>query len=151
MQWVRVLKMKFELLILMVLILASAEDFFHKEISLWMPVICGIISFSCIFTGYLNNETDLVNVILSLLPGAALLLVALVTGQAIGYGDGLMALTIAPVLGFEKTCIVILAGMMMSLVYSIFLLIVRQSDKKATFAFVPFLAAGMGVTILAEM
>ncbi len=143
--------MNFDLLILIVLIFASVEDFFRKEISLWMPVICALISLACIVTDYLYKETDIMNVFLSLLPGAVLVFIAFVTSQAIGYGDGLMALSFAPVLGFEMTCIVILAGMMMSMVYSIFLLIVRQSDKKTSFAFVPFLTVGMGVTMLAKM
>lgn len=143
--------MIFEILILIVLIFASIEDFLYKEISLWMPAVCGLISLISVLTGCLNKETDIFNALLSLLPGILLLCAAHVTGQAIGYGDGLMALGFAPAFGFEITCIVILAGMMMSMVYSIFILIVRQSDKKTSFAFVPFLTAGMGVTMLAKM
>lgn len=143
--------MKFELLILIVLIFASLEDFFRKEISLWMPAVCALISLVSILVGCLYKQTDMMDVLLSLLPGIVLLAVAFLTREAIGYGDGLMALSFAPVLGFEMTCIVILAGMMMSMVYSIFLLIVRQSDKKTSFAFVPFLTVGMGVTMLAKI
>ena len=143
--------MKIEILIMIVLLFAAAEDFYRKEISFWMPAVCGVISMISIIMEYLHGEIDILNILLATIPGVILLLLAFATGQEIGYGDGLMALSIAPALGFEKTCFVLFISMTLSSLYSILYLIIEKSDKKSTFPFMPFLAAGMGVALLAKV
>ena len=142
-------RMNYEILILIVLIFAAIEDLFRKEISLWMPFVAGLISLVCIAEKYLRVELDFGGALASLIPGAILLLISFVTRQEIGYGDGLMALSIAPVLGFERTCFVLFISMTLSSIYSILYLIIKRGDKKSTFPFIPFLVAGMGVTLFA--
>ena len=116
-----------------------------------MPAVCGVISAVSIILNYLQGEMDVANILLAMIPGVVLLIIAFVTGQEIGYGDGLMALSFAPVLGFEKTCFVLFISMTLSSLYSILYLIIEKSDKKTTFPFIPFLAAGMGVTLFAKI
>ena len=141
--------MNFEILILIVLIFAAVEDFFRKEISLWMPFVSGLLSLVYIAVECLCGEIDIVGVLVSLIPGVILLVIAFATKQEIGYGDGLMALAIAPVLGLDKICFVLFISMTLSSIYSILFLIIKKGDRKSTFPFIPFLAAGMGVTMFA--
>ena len=132
------------MLILVVLIFAAAEDFFRKEISFWMPAISGLISLVKIAVDFCYGEMDFAGILFSLVPGVVLLIIAFATKQEIGYGDGLMAL------GFEKTCVVLCISMTMASLFSILLLIVKR-DKRSTFPFIPFLTAGMGVTLFAKI
>ncbi|MCR5556110.1 MAG: prepilin peptidase [Butyrivibrio sp.] len=141
--------MSFEILVLIVLLIAAVEDFFRKEISLWLPMVCGLISLICVMVQYLNANLDYAGVLASMIPGAILLLVAFSTGQEIGYGDGLMALAMAPVLGFDRTCFVLIISMTLSSLYSILYLIIKRGGRKSSFPFIPFLAVGMGVALLA--
>ncbi len=142
--------MNFEMLILVVLIFAAAEDFFRKEISFWMPAISGLISLVKIAVDFCYGEMDFAGILFSLIPGVVLLIIAFATKQEIGYGDGLMALSFAPILGFEKTCVALCISMTMASLFSILLLIVKR-DGRSTFPFIPFLTAGMGVTLFAKI
>ena len=85
----------------------------------------------------------------SLMPGAALLLVALVTHEAVGYGDGLLLLVAGPLFGWQKMLLCIPAALLLTSAVSVFLLAFKKADRKTKILFIPFLAAGMGVISLA--
>lgn len=85
----------------------------------------------------------------SLVPGMVLLLVALLSGEAIGYGDGLLLLATGPLFGWQKMLLCIPAALLLTTIASVLLLVMKKADRKTKIPFVPFLAAGMGVISVA--
>lgn len=137
--------MFFYISVLAILIAASVEDFMRKEIPILMPVLCLVnsalsVAF-CIYTGNFWLE----DTIMSLLPGVVLLLIGVVTGQAVGYGDGLMTLCIAPALGLCNTCLGLIVALGAAAFTSIILLVVKKGSRHTKIPFMPFLTLGVGV------
>lgn len=143
--------MFFSIMVLVILIAASIEDFCRKEVSVLMPVLFGINSVSSVVSDLFSGDFNFADLWVSLLPGALLLLVGMVTGQAIGYGDGLILLCLAPALGLYNTCICLLVAMAASAIVSIVILALKKGNRNTRLPFVPFLTLGVGVTILAQI
>ncbi|WP_026507982.1 hypothetical protein [Butyrivibrio sp. MC2013] len=83
-------------------------------------------------------------VFFELLPGLAILFVAFVTGQKIGYGDGWMILFCGPVFGLMNVALGSCAGFFLAGAFSAVLLLLRKAGRNTRLPFLPFLAAGMG-------
>ena len=96
-----------------------------------------------------NGSTTPQELAASMMPGAALLLVALVTKEAVGYGDGLLLLATGPLFGWQRMLLCIPAALLLTAIVSVVLLAVKKANRKTKIPFVPFLAAGMGVISLA--
>ena len=71
--------------------------------------------------------------------GVALLLLAKVTNEAIGYGDGMVVIVVGLWKGFFQTVELLLISLMIAALYSILLLVVKKVGKKHTMPFIPFL------------
>ena len=83
---------------------------------------------------------------LSLLPGAVLIALCLVTKQGIGLGDGLMVLSLGPLFGMNGILLVVFIAFMFSAFAGGILLIFKRARIKSAMAFMPFLTIGVGVT-----
>ncbi|MCM1175824.1 MAG: prepilin peptidase [Blautia sp.] len=84
---------------------------------------------------------------LSLLPGIFFLLTGLLTGEKVGYGDGLLLLFAGLLLGAYRCFLALGAGLVFSAAVSLFLLLFRRADRNSRIPFVPFLVCGMGVVM----
>ena len=142
--------MFFHIVVLLILIAASVEDLLRKEVSVLMPVLFGINSLSSVISSVLSGEFNCTDLFVSLLPGVLLLLVGVVTGQAVGYGDGIIMLCLAPALGTFNTCLCFAVAMAASAFVSIIILVLGKGDKNTRLPFVPFITLGVGVTIFAQ-
>lgn len=96
-----------------------------------------------------NGTCSLQELAASLMPGAILLLVALLTREAVGCGDGLLLLVTGPLFGWQKMLLCLPAALLLTTFASVILLVLKKADRKTKIPFVPFLAAGMGVISLA--
>jgi leader peptidase (prepilin peptidase)/N-methyltransferase len=143
--------MFFYIVVLLILIVASVEDLLRKEVSVLIPVLFGINSFSSVIASIFSGEFNCTDIFVSLLPGVLLLLVGVVTGQAVGYGDDIITLCFAPALGLFNTCLCFAVAMTASAFVSIIILVLRKGDKNTRLPFVPFITLGVGVTILAQI
>lgn len=131
------------------MITAALFDVRTKKIPL--PVI-GAAAGCSLLAGMLllrNGTCTAQELAASLMPGAALLLVALVTKEAVGLGDGLLLMATGPLFGWQRMLLCIAAALLLTTVASAVLLAVKKADRKTKIPFVPFLAAGMGVISLA--
>ena len=131
--------------------LAAIEDFATKEISLWMPLSCGVVSAMQLILGMIKGDGGLMEALLSLIPGLVFIFLSFATRQDIGYGDGLMMLSFAPVLGLNRVCFCIVVALTISSVFSIILLMLRKGNRDTRISFIPMLAVGVGVTFLAQI
>ena len=134
--------MIFKIGILIILILSSIEDIRKKEILLWEIATCGFMSVAAMGFAIYEGSFDILYILLSLLPGALMLLLSLITREGIGYGDGLIILAAGPAIGFDDLIMALMTAIVLSGLFSGILLIVKKAKRKTRIAFMPFLAAG---------
>ncbi len=131
--------------------IASYRDIRSREIALLPILACGMISLVKVAWDFYCGVADPVDLLLSLLPGALFLIIALVSREGIGYGDGLLLLSAGPALGFVTAALGATTAVFASGMISGVLLTLRRVGRKTKLPFVPFLAFGMGVMIFAKV
>nr|WP_297766888.1 prepilin peptidase [uncultured Butyrivibrio sp.] len=137
-----------KILTLAIMLLVAYEDIKKKEISMKAIIVCALLALSS--TGIrLYTGGELLDSFLSLLPGAIMLIIGRITKEEVGYGDGLMLMTIGPVFGLEHVMLGCFTGLFAISILSIFILVCRKGNRKTKIAFVPFLTLGMGVMMFA--
>ena len=136
----------FKVLALITLMVAAVMDIREKKILLSVPTVQ--MTFSVLYFLYLfsKGEESFGGLMLSLLPGAVLIALCLVTKQGIGLGDGLMVLSLGPLFGMNGILLVVFIAFMFSALAGGILLIFKRARIKSAMAFMPFLTIGVGVT-----
>lgn len=117
-------------------------DIRKKEIPVFIIVAFGLLSLIAVA---IAQKPELYSVLYSLIPGAVMLGLSLCTKESIGYGDGFVVLVLGVLLGFVECVFVVLAGLFLSAVVGLVLLVFKKVRGKSRMPFMPFLAAGLGV------
>jgi leader peptidase (prepilin peptidase)/N-methyltransferase len=146
---IRSLVMFFIVLTMTVLVIASIHDIRKKEISFWMLSACGSIAVLTSAVGIMDGVKTWEECFLAIVPGVLLLLIAYVSRQGIGYGDGFLVLAVGPVFGFEQIFTGVCLAFGISAVFSIGMIVFAKAGRKSSFPFIPFLTSAMGVILLA--
>ena len=135
------------------LIIAAVTDIRKKDISVAIPILCGVLSLIfAVIPAFLSADPYRIKgFFFSLIPGVLMLLISGVTDQSLGYGDGLMALAIGPAFGLEGTVFALTLAVFASGLFSIVLLVIRKAGKKTQIPFLPFMTLGMGVMLFAPV
>jgi leader peptidase (prepilin peptidase)/N-methyltransferase len=120
----------------------SVEDLCRKEISL-LPVIgMAVIGTVCSLLG--GDWTD-ASVLLRFFPGLLVLLLARLTGESIGYGDGWVLLALGCFFEPEDLVGLCMTAISCAGIAALFLLLVLHRGRHAQIPFVPFLLLGYGI------
>lgn len=84
-------------------------------------------------------------ILISILPGAAMLILGFLTDEKIGYGDGLVVLALGLWLGFEELLYALLIGTVLSSAVSMCCLLkYRKSELiRVKIPFIPFMFVGL--------
>lgn len=121
------------------------EDLWKKQISslplLLLAVAGGGISLAL---GDWGDGTALWR----LLPGCVMLLLAWLTRESIGYGDGFVVLCLGCFLDVWEILNICMAALTLSGLAALFLLLVKKKNRKTQMPFVPFLLVGYGMQLL---
>lgn len=141
--------MLFGMIILTVLGIISFRDIKEKEIPMWLIWCCGALSLGRVIYLLTTGAFSPLEMLISLLPGALLLLTAYITRGGVGYGDGLLALGIGPAVGPAVLAAGLGIAVMASGLFSGVLLILKKAGRKTRIPFVPFVAFGVGVMLFA--
>lgn len=127
----------------------SILDIRFRKMPVWLLVVGGIAG-----TGYQIwkwVKGDLVSIVLigvGAIVGILFLGVSKITGQALGYGDGIIILILGICLGFWDLSIVLMIAFFIASVMAIALIVVKKGKRKRTMPFVPFLCIGYIVFVL---
>lgn len=124
----------------------SYWDFKYKQIPLWYSLIGALVG--AVFL--LFERTDGMGFILSLLPGVIALVMAWITREAIGYGDGVVMLVLGLYLTFSQIVFLVMAAILFAGTVALLLLVIRKKSGKYRMAFVPFLAVAYGFLLWME-
>ena len=110
-----------------------------RQISL---VLTGVLFLTGIGWQILVEQTSWLEWLLSLLPGAGFLTLSYISREQVGYGDGLLLLTVGIWLGFGQTFGVLTLGLILCSVLCGVLLMRKKIRKQDSIPLVPFLLLG---------
>ncbi len=126
-------------IILIYLGILAGMDVKKRQISL---VLTGVLFLSGIGWQILVEQTSWPEWLLSLLPGAGFLLLGYVSREQVGYGDGLLLLTVGIWLGFGQTFGIVTLGLVFCSVLCGVLLMKKKMQRQDSVPLVPFLLLG---------
>ena len=131
------------MLLLGYLAAASIKDIKKRTVSYWLAMIFG---FAAIVIHFLTRESHMMW-LSGVLPGIFLLMVAWLTHQSVGYGDGCVMLVIGLFLGASASISILMIALLVLCPISLVLLI-WSKDRKKTLPFVPFLLAAYMIWLI---
>jgi len=117
------------------LIYTSITDIKERTISGVALILFTVAGLICLCLGRNLNPVDS---ICGALIGLSLALVSFCTNGELGMGDALLLLVTGIFLGFERNLTLLLLALMLSSLFSVYLLI-REKNVKKEYPFVPFL------------
>lgn len=122
----------------------SGKDIKLKKISVVPLLVSGILSVIYVLAG---KGMSMEHFMVCMLPGMLFLLLSLLTGEKVGYGDGAVLLVMGLWTNGFFCMMVTCMAVFLSGLYSVYLLL---KGKKELIPFVPFLLAAMEVMLLYE-
>ncbi len=135
-----------EIVLFVFLAVCAVFDGFSRRVPL-VVVWLGILTAVCLRINGMMGETDLMEVTLSLIPGAGFFLLGFLTREKVGYGDGWALLMIGLFVGAFRCFLILLVGLMAESAVAIVLLAVGKIKRDREIPFLPFLLLGMGVAV----
>lgn len=126
------------------LLVLSIYDWCTKKIPVWLAVSGaitaaggGIYAGACSTDGW---QSALLRLFSGMLPGVFLLLLAGFTHK-IGWGDGVVLLTVGLTLGYRECMALFCFSVLAAAVFSVVLLMLHRADRHTTLPYLPFLTA----------
>lgn len=118
------------------LILSTLIDLRKKEVNISLCISVALVGL--IYEIFIS-KTDILSIILGILPGIFLMLTSIVTNEEIGKGDAAILGTIGIFLGLKKTILVLIYALFSTIIIGGILLLIRKKNKKYKIPFVPFI------------
>ena len=130
------------IILLLYLLCSSYKDIKTKTIPIKTSIFIAIVCFVAnIFIYNIKFTYIIMWMLKGCTVGFVLLLLALITKENIGYGDGLIFLIIGIGTGFENTILTCSLSFILTSIIAILLLLFRHK-KNTTIPFVPFICIG---------
>ncbi len=120
----------------------ATEDIKEKKVSIYKILIAGIVA---LIYQLLIGNYNLWIFLESFFPGIVLLLIALITKESIGFGDGMAVIVFGLWTGWLFTMQVVCIGFLAAGFYGLYCCIRK---KKETIPFIPFLIIGMEAVLV---
>lgn len=123
------------------LVTLSLFDIRYRRVPIWLILLGGILSGGMLIYQWRIGESEIADCFFGMIPGIALLLLALSTHKA-GWADGVVTMFLGSVLGFWQCVLAIMLSLILTSVVSLLLMIFRRVDKGTKIPFIPFLTLG---------
>lgn len=124
------------------LVIGSVYDWKYCSLPIWILVAGGIGGVTGVLYTLLCEKGNILEVGMAFLPGIGAVLLAYVTHEQIGYGDGLILLCLGGCLRLKQTIIVMMVALAGVCIVSVILLICKKACRSSRIPFIPFLALG---------
>lgn len=131
--------------IIIFLIACSVQDIKEKKLSVKMLAGFGT---AFLISSFLPENIPLQQRIYNMLPGIAALLLAFLTKEQIGYGDGICLIIVGNVIHCNVLAGAVMIGLILLCGCSLILLIGKKVKWKTTLPFLPFLTIGILMQIV---
>ncbi len=119
-----------------VMVVCAVIDIKKKELSLKWFVLLGFFALVGCVSG---QGQEGVMTAAGILPGVLLLILARITEQSIGYGDGILLAELGLLTGIGKCTLILAAALAMAGVFSLGMIVIKKVDRRYKIPFVPFL------------
>lgn len=119
----------------------SAEDVREKKVSVYKVLVFTILAL--IYRAF-TNQLFWMEMIINLVPGGMMILLAILTKEGIGYGDGMTVMVLGLWTNVWFTTGVLCVAILLSGIFGSICLIVT---KREVIPFVPFLLVGLEVML----
>lgn len=118
------------------------EDLAEKQIAVYRLCLFGILALAFFWwkEGFVCQE-----LVRRLLPGVGLLVIAFITKESIGYGDGLAVMVLGLWTGAIFAVLTLFIGVLAAGIWSVICLLRKRTEP---IPFIPFLLLGMEVVLL---
>ena len=123
-------------------------DLKWKRIPWWVQGM-GII-FAAIYL-ILKCDMPVIEQLTSLIPGMILIFLSFITGESIGYGDGVSVMIIGSMVGIKNCIWVICVSLIMISVVGAVLMALKRASQKTRIPYIPFLFAAEGLILMGAM
>lgn len=143
--------MYFEIALICGLGIAAIVDLRTRKIPLQLIVGMIVIGVARVIDVAVNTRDikDIIfQILIAMIPGLFMLLISYYTRQSIGYGDGLLVLTMGLYINPEMMISVIMLSMALAGVTALILIVFAKKSKNYEMAFCPFLVLGYATTLL---
>ena len=134
-------------ILLGLLLYESLVDIRRKEVTVVPIALVGACGVLCNYLLYARSPGW---ILLGTLTGFGLLLIALVTGQQIGYGDGLLFLTVGLCLGLEKSLLLLWCSLLLTGGIGVLAVGLHRQARTARLPLCPGITACLLASILFE-
>lgn len=121
----------------------TKQDIHEKRISLFAIILSGSIALLYLAAGECLEPGQ---VCFRILPGVLLILVALLSGEKIGYGDGISVLVLGLWTSAVFCLLSVTIGLFLAGIYGVILLCTGKKEREIPF--LPFLLAAMEVLLI---
>lgn len=127
----------------------SILDIRFRKMPVWLLVVGGIVGIGYQIWRWVKGDSISIVLIGSgVIVGLIFLVISKITGQALGYGDGIIILILGIYLGFWDLSVVLMVAFFAASVMAMVLIVVKRGKRKRTMPFVPFLCIGYVVFVL---
>lgn len=130
-----------------VMVVCAVTDIKRKELSMKLFALLGIASLAgCI----LGQNKEIIMTVTGVIPGILLIVLAKITEQSIGYGDGIILAELGLFTGVGKCMLILAAALAMAGIFSLGIVVFKKVDKHYKIPFVPFLAIAFMISFFWE-
>ena len=127
----------------------SILDVRFRKMPVWLLVVGGIGGTGYQIWKWLKGDSISIMLIgVGAIVGVLFLGVSKITGQALGYGDGIIILILGIYLGFWNLSVVLMIAFFIASVMAMVLVAIKKGKRKRTMPFVPFLCIGYVMFVL---
>jgi len=130
--------------VICILFCLSVPDLIKQRIPLWMIGTSCVVAVGLRTVLFFLEKTNITvaGFVAAFLPGCLLLLLAFVTREQIGYGDGMVLFIIGILYPVWRVMIVAGIALLSISIMGIFLLVIKKGNRNTRLPFVPFLFWG---------
>lgn len=121
------------------LLIEGYRDLRQRNISMMVVWIVGVLGMILQFAGIKENGIEIAG---GIIIGVFFLLMAKITDEKIGYGDGWVLMISGLYLGFRDNMYLFLISLMLASFVAIILLLTKKANKKTELPFVSFMLPG---------
>jgi len=136
--------------VIILLSAASFQDIYEKKISTYIIIAAAALSLINIIISICYYSNSLLSLLISLLPGAVLLLLYLTGYRGLGLADILIILSFGGLFEADLLILILFISFMSSFIITVILLVFHKTDRENSIPFIPFLTLGTVMSLILD-
>lgn len=129
------------IIVFIFLSVGAVWDIKKRTVPVKYLIVWGIVSllYLCVMSLIYKDGELFIQAFWGVFPGIVCLFLAYISGEQIGYGDGLVLVLTGVLLGLDRVLFIVLVALSLLTCLSVALLVMRKAKRKTVIPFLPFL------------